>query len=394
MIFASPELTEVERRVHAKIDELRTNLSYAVSSRRWTGLLRRVALAKAIRGSNSIEGYNVTVDDALAAVDGEEPLDAAADTWAAIVGYRQAMTYVLELADDRHFEYSASLIKALHYQMLSYDLSKRPGRWRPGSIFVRSEPSGERVYEGPDAERVPSLVDELVGSLNEASKVPVLVRAAMAHLNLVMVHPFSDGNGRMARCLQSLVLAREGILSPQFCSIEEYLGRNTPEYYAVLAEVGAGAWHPERDGRPWVRFCLTAHYRQAQTLLRRSREMQRLWDALEVLVTELRLPDRALAALSDAALGFRVTNGRYRALTDINANLASRDLAALHRAGLLAAKGERRGRYYVASERVRSLYQQLREVRQRIPDPFAEPETSPAPPFLPGLGPERDSEHG
>ncbi len=376
MTFACAELTEAERRVHAKVDELRTNLSYAVSSRRWTGLLRRVALAKAIRGSNSIEGYNVTVDDALAAVDGEDPIDAAAETWAAIVGYRQAMTYVLELADDRHFQYSASLIKALHYLMLSYDLSKRPGRWRPGPIFVRSEPSGERVYEGPDAEAVPALVDELVASLNAASEVPALVRAAMAHLNLVMIHPFSDGNGRMARCLQSLVLAREGILAPQFCSIEEYLGRNTPDYYAVLAEVGAGAWHPERDARPWVRFCLTAHYRQAQTLLRRSREMQRLWDALEDLVSDLRLPERALAALSDAALGFRVTNGRYRALTDVNANLASRDLAALHRAGLLAARGERRGRYYVASERLRSLYEQLRELRQRIPDPFAEPEAA------------------
>lgn len=71
MIFACPEATEAERVVHAKIDELRTNLSYAVSSRRWTGLLRRVALARAIRGSNAIEGFNVTVDDALAAVDGE-----------------------------------------------------------------------------------------------------------------------------------------------------------------------------------------------------------------------------------------------------------------------------------------------------------------------------------
>jgi predicted HTH transcriptional regulator len=136
-----------------------------------------------------------------------------------------------------------------------------------------------------------------------------------------------------------------------------------------------------------VRFCLTAHYRQAQTLLRRSREMQRLWDALEETVLELRLPERTLAALSDAALGFRVTNGRYRAQAEVTANLASRDLAALHRSGLLTAKGERRGRYYVASERIRSLYQQLREVRQRIPDPFAEPAAETQPPFLPGLGP-------
>ncbi len=283
-ILHGPRLSttsDAERRVLARIDDLRTNLSYAVSSRRWTGLLRRVALARAIRGSNSIEGYNVTVDDALAAVDGEEPLDAETETWAAIVGYRQAMTYVLELADDRHFAYSASLIKALHYQMLSYDLTKRPGRWRAGPIFVRSEPSGERVYEGPDADLVPVLVEELVGSLNVESEVPALVRAAMAHLNLVMIHPFSDGNGRMARCLQSLVLAREGILAPQFCSIEEYLGSNTPAYYACWRRLAPERGIPERDARPWVRFCLTAHYRQAQTLLRRSREMQRLWDALE-----------------------------------------------------------------------------------------------------------------
>lgn len=68
----------------------------------------------------------------------------------------------------------------------------------------------------------------------------------MAHLNLVMIHPFSDGNGRMARCLQTLVLAREGILEPEFSSIEEYLGRNTQDYYSVLAETSEGSWHPKK----------------------------------------------------------------------------------------------------------------------------------------------------
>ncbi|NIA03686.1 MAG: hypothetical protein GWP12_04075 [Nitrospirae bacterium] len=77
----------------------------------------------------------------------------------------------------------------------------------------------------------------LVAALNEdVSDIPSMVRAGMAHLNLVMVHPFKDGNGRMARALQTLVLARERILAPQFSSIEEYLGRNTPAYYGVLAE--------------------------------------------------------------------------------------------------------------------------------------------------------------
>jgi Fic family protein len=373
MLFTTPDLSEHDVAIHREVDELRTNLGYATASRRWTGLLRRVALARAIQGSNAIEGYNVTVGDALAAVDGEEPVDAAAETWAAVVGYRQAMTYVLQLADDTHFDYSAALIKALHYQMLSHQLDKHPGRWRPGPVFVRNEATGERVCEGPDADMVPGLVDELVAGLNAASSAPAMVRAAMAHLNLVMIHPFSDGNGRMARCLQSLVLAREGILSPPFCSIEEYLGRNTQAYYDVLASVGGGAWHPERDARRWVRFCLTAHYRQAQTLLRRTRELQRLWDALEALAAERKLPDRMLLALSEAAMGFRVTNGRYRGLADINTNLASRDLAALSAMGLLTAKGERRGRYYVASESTRALYAAVREPRATIADPFSDP---------------------
>jgi Fic family protein len=372
MLYRTPTLTAGELTTHRQLDELRTNLSYATASRRWTGLLWRVALARAIQGSNSIEGYNVTVDDALAAVDGEDPLDAEQETWAAVVGYRQAMTYVLQLADDVHFAHSSALLKALHYLMVSHDLAKHPGRWRPGAIFVRSEATGERVYEGPDAGLVPDLVEELVASLNEASAVPAMVRAAMAHLNLVMIHPFSDGNGRMARCLQSLVLAREGILSPQFCSIEEYLGRNTQAYYDVLAAVGGGAWHPDRDARPWVRYCLTAHYRQAHTLLRRTRDLRRLWDALEALAAERNLPDRVLLALSEAAMGFRITNARYRVLADINTNLASRDLAALSASGLLAAKGERRGRYYVASDGTRALYAGVREARVAIPDPFEE----------------------
>lgn len=106
-----------------------------------------------------------------------------------------------------------------------------------------------------------------------------LAASAMAHLNLAMIHPFSDGSGRMARCLQILVLAREKILTPEFTSIEKYLGHYTQAYFDVLAEGGGGSWQPHTDARPWVRFCLTAHYRQARTMLRRVEEPEQLWDA-------------------------------------------------------------------------------------------------------------------
>jgi Fic family protein len=296
------------------------------------------------------------VDDAVAAVEGEAPLaDERTEAWLAVRGYREAMTYILQLSDDAHFTHHEAVLRSLHYMMLGHDLGKHPGRWRPGVIYVRRDATHEIVYEGPDAALVPVLMEELVGSLNAQSTLPVVVRAALAHLNLVMIHPFSDGNGRMARALQTLVPARDGLLAPAFSSIEEYLGRNTAEYYGVLAEVGRGAWHPEHDALPWIKFCLTAHYRQAETVLRRSQEAGRLWTELEVAVKGRGLQERMILALHDAAFGYRVRNTTYRKAAEVSDAVASRDLGQLVAAGFLVAQGEKRGRIYVAGEWLKKL---------------------------------------
>src|SRR5262249_8379034 len=160
-----------------------------------------------------------------------------------------------------------NLLRSLHYMMVHSDQHANPGTWRPGAVFVKNGATGEIVYTAPDRELVPKLIDELCKRLtSDDAKSPTrMLRAAMAHLNFVMIHPFSDGNGRMSRCLQTLVLARGGVLDPTFCSIEEYLGRNTEKYYAALAEVGQGSWNPKRNALSWVRFCLSAHYIQAKS---------------------------------------------------------------------------------------------------------------------------------
>jgi len=359
-------------RVVERVDEMRLRLRFLLQQQptRWTGLLRRSEFARAIQGSNSIEGFNVTVDDAIAAVEGEEPqIDERTEAWLAVRGYREAVTYILQLSDDAHFAHHEAMLRSLHYMMMSYDLSKHPGRWRPGVTYVRRENTSDIVYEGPDAALVPELMDELVRSLNEASRLPIMVRAALAHLNLVMIHPFSDGNGRMARALQTLVLAREGILSPVFSSIEEYLGRNAQEYYAVLAEVGQGHWHPRRDALSWIKFCLTAHYRQAETLLRRSQEAGRLWSELESEIKKRGLQERMVLALHDAAFGFRVRNTTYRKAAEVSEAAASRDLGQLVAAGLLVPHGEKRGRFYLAGEWPHKVRSEVR-LPKVASDPF------------------------
>jgi Fic family protein len=372
VLFSAPTLTTEEHWVLDHVEDLRARLSARTREPRvWVGLLRRASLARAIQGSNSIEGYNASIEDALAAVDDEGPVGARDTTWRATAGYRDAMSYVLQLADDLHFELDATLIRSLHYMLLSYDPSKNPGRWRLGPISVRRDEDGEIVYTGPDADLVPQLVTELVDGLCDEGE-PGMVRAAMAHLNLVMIHPFRDGNGRMARVLQSLVLTRQGILGPAFCSIEEYLGRNTPAYYQALADVGAGSWSPGNDARPWLRFCLTAHYRQARTLLRRCEEAERRWDAIDREVRRRGVPERSVPALYNAAQGYRIRNATYRVLVeDVSELVASRDLRVLVEGGLLTPVGERRGRFYLASDQLKRIEVSVRSARSRDADPFA-----------------------
>lgn len=379
MLFLAPDLDEAELRVLERIEEAKASLRiHLVEPRRWYGSLRRLSFARAIQGSNNIEGYDAGIDDAVDVAAGEDPLDASEETRLALRGYRDAMTFVLQLAEEPGFEYNEQLIKSLHYMMTNYSLKNRPGRWRAGSIYVRNDETGDIVYEGPDIDLVPMLTRKLFVGLNSNDDEPAIVQAGMAHLNLAMIHPFRDGNGRMARCIQSLVLARGGVLSPVFMSIEEYLGRNAQAYYDVLADVGGGSWQPRRDTRPWIRFTLAAHLRQAHTMLQRVRESEKMYAELEKVRATHKLPERSMMALFDAMIGLRVRNATYRSYfadtpEEITEVTASRDLKALVSAGLLEARGEKRGRHYVAKPVLAEIRRRVRDAREPRDDrdPFA-----------------------
>lgn len=371
MIYASPALTGEDVTVLAEVHGMRAELASVLRvPRRWQGGLRRTMLARAIRGSNSIEGYVVAEDDAAAAIDDEPPLSSDERTWAEIRGYRQALGYVLQMANDSHFEISPAAIRSMHFMMLSHDLEKSPGQYRPGVVYVHDDRTNRRVYEGPDARQVPALMDELAADLRGDRDEDPLVRGAMAHLNLVMIHPFRDGNGRMARALQTLTISRHAILEPAFSSVEEWLGHNTEDYYRVLAATGEGHWRPRTDANLWLSFNLRAHHMQAQTVARRVDEAVAIWAELDELVANHRLPERVTSLLYEAVLGYRLRRSGYIRSNGIEQRTATRDLGRLVEVGLLQAEGETRGRIYRAADRLLRVQQECRQRRRPLTDPY------------------------
>jgi Fic family protein len=371
-IFTSPSVEPGDQQVIGEIRQIRTDLESVLRApRRWTGGLRRTTQARAIQGSNTIEGYTITDSDAIAAVEDEEPLSADQRTWAEIIGYRRVLTYVLNVAAQPGFVIDEAALNAMHFMLLEHELSKHPGRYRSTPIYVYDDRTSRNVYEGPAPERVPSLVRELATVLRTDNETEPLIRAAMAHLNLVMIHPYRDGNGRMARALQTLVLAQDAVLEPTFSSIEEWLGHNTEDYYAILAATGRGRWQPGNDTLPWVRFNLRAHHLQAQTLRRRFAEAEQLYQHLDETIARHRLPERVADPLFDALLGSRVTRPSYlRRVEALEDRTATRDLARLTELGLLEPHGQTRGRYYVAAGELADLRDALRRQRAPLADPY------------------------
>lgn len=371
MLFTYPRIDAAEERVLAQIAELREKLKFNVNAepRRWTGLLARMTRARALRASNSIEGINISNEDALAAVDGEEQADADRPTRLSIEGFQSAMNYILQRCRDQSLRFSLDMILSIHFMITQSDLKANPGILRPGWVGVRNSQTGDVVHEGVDRERLEPLMTELVNYMNSPEMPHSVIRGAMTHLNIAMLHPFSDGNGRTARCLQTAILAHDGIAAPIFSSMEEYIGFNQLTYHEVLSRVGGGKWNPSNDAKPWIRFCLTGHYRQAQTLLRRLAEFDRVYGELERMTRRKALPERTTLALIQAAFGLRVRNASYRATAEISNNLASRDLKSLVDAGLLQAKGEKRGRDYVATNEIRAVREAFR-LAKGTDDPF------------------------
>jgi Fic family protein len=361
MIFQEPPVSTRELEVIDEIDAIRKELTGGAHLlREWAGLPWRAARAWRLQAAGTAGDAGTTSPEP----DTSDPV---------VAGYQTALTWIIHLVDEAGFICDVGILRGLHHLIVGNNLAKSPGCWRRGRISVRrDEDEGDDViYQAPEGRLVPGLMTELVASLNTGSDTPLLVRAAMAHLNMSTIHPFLDGNGRMARAVHTLVLARGGILAPPFASIDEYLSVNSGMYDMALRSTHGGRWQPERDARPFVRFCLTAHFHQATALRRRTQEYDHLWDALETEVKRRGLPDRMVSALAEAAIGRRVTNALYRSATGISPRTATSDLRRLVAEQLLKLSRNDAQPYYVAADAVKSIHARTRDPYAIDADPFA-----------------------
>ena len=353
MIYTTPEIEGALHARLAELKELRSRLERQVREPvRWVGSLRRHVRAASAAGSTSIEGFSVSPEEAADLVERQAVGPEENENRQAVACYARSMDHVSTMAADPAFCWLDRVILDLHFDACWFQRDMDPGLWRSGPIGVTGA-DGSLEYRGPDADEVPALMAEVVSWLAAGKpSVDGIVRAAMAHLNVISVHPFQDGNGRISRIIQSLVLALDGASVPEFISIEEYLGAHTQDYYAALREVQGGSYRPERDATAWVEFCVEAHVTQARQRLGQIERAAARWEHLEVLVAERGWPERFTIALEQSLVG-RTDRARYAAEASTSPATASGDFRRLLDAGLLEQHGQGRSTAYLATTLLR-----------------------------------------
>jgi len=249
--------------------------------------------------------------------------------------------YDQPLTPERLFAWHASLFTTGRSGMHKI----RVGAWRDdsnGPMQVVSGPMGkERVhFEAPKAERLDVEMATFLDWFNKPADIDEVLKAALAHVWFVTIHPFDDGNGRIARAIADMALARSEHSSQRFYSMSAQIRQERRAYYDMLEQTQKGTLNIT----PWMEWflgCLGRAIDGAQTTLAAVLAKARFWES----VAGIAINERQRLVLNRLLDGFegKLTTSKYAKLAKTSQDTALRDILSLVESGVLV-RGPEGGR--------------------------------------------------
>jgi Fic family protein len=328
--------------------------------------LRVSALAETVHYSTLIEGNELPLVEAERAARGTLDPDTRAKV--ELVNYVEALRYLDELSGLGGIEITPDTILALHEKTthgLGSEASahfkpRHEGAWRDGVAQVVDRTTGRVMHEGPPAEEVPDRMAGLCTWIAEREDrlvtFPPPVIAGVAHYALTDIHPFADGNGRVARLLSAAVLMRLGFMSRRLFSFERHYAENRDAYYAALRSVRALTLNMNT----WLAYFLGGLAAEYERVATRIAELQALGLGTSARIELNASQERAVVQFNlNSLVEFRRAD--YERLAEVSRSTAGRDLRDLEAKRLIV----RRGKGAAARYRLRSVPGTERRGRKR-----------------------------
>jgi len=353
----APLLSEVRFRQGLLVGKMR---GYGLASR-WTATLK--VLTEETIKSSAIEGVKLDAENvrsSLARRLGLEVGGLTAHKDRTVDGVVEMMLdatqkFSTPLTKERLFDWHAHLFPGVRTTRGKF----RVGAWRDdsqGPMQVVSGPVGRHKvhYEAPAADRVEGEMGKFLAWFDGNEQEDPLLKAAIAHLWFVTIHPFEDGNGRIGRAIAEMCLARSDGGAQRFYSMSSQILEERKEYYEVLEKTQAGSL----DITKWVTWflgCLDRAIEQSNQITSSALEKELFWKALKQ--RKVSLNNRQTKVLNKLFSGFKgkLTRGKWMKMTKASSRTSLRDIERLITLGVIERE-EAGGRS--TSYRLKSIVEQ------------------------------------
>src|SRR5882762_9143880 len=333
----APLLSEVRLRQGLLVGKMR---GYGLASR-WTATLK--VLTEETIKSSAIEGVVLdpeNVRSSLARRLGLEVGGLTAHKDRYVDGVVEMMLdatqkFSLPLTKERLFDWHAHLFPGVRTTNDKF----RVGAWRDdshGSMQVVSGPVGRHNvhYEAPTAARIESEMGKFLKWLDGKEQQDPLLKAAIAHLWFVTIHPFEDGNGRIGRAIAEMCLARSDSSAQRFYSMSSQILEERKGYYDVLEKTQAGSLDIT-EWLTWFLGCLDRAIEQSSRITSSALEKELFWKSLKQ--KKVSLNDRQTKVLNKLFSGFegKLTREKWMKITKASSRTALRDIEELIAIGVI-----------------------------------------------------------
>ncbi|MGC1105488.1 MAG: Fic family protein [Candidatus Acidiferrales bacterium] len=327
----APLLSEVRLRQGLLVGRMR---GYGLASR-WTATLK--VLTEETIKSSAIEGVKLdpkNVRSSLARRLGLEVGGLTAHKNRTVDGVVEMMLdatqkFSTPLTKERLFDWHAHLFPGVRTTRDKF----RVGAWRDdsqGPMQVVSGPVGRHKvhYEAPAADRVGGEVKKFLAWFDGNEQEDPLVKAAIAHLWFVTIHPFEDGNGRIGRAIAEMCLARSDGSAQRFYSMSSQILEERREYYEVLEKTQAGSLDITK-WLTWFLGCLDRAIEQSNQITSSALEKELFWKSLKQ--RKVSLNNRQTKVLNKLFSGFegKLTRDKWMRMTKASSRTALRDIEEL-----------------------------------------------------------------
>lgn len=249
--------------------------------------------------------------------------------------------YETPLTDERLFDWHAALFPTGRSGMYKI----KTAVWRDDVMQVTSGPMGKEIvhFEAPPASKVPSEMNVFLNWIEKYSAIDEVLKAGLAHLWFVTIHPFDDGNGRIARAITDMLLARADKSSQRFYSMSAQIQSDRNKYYDILESTQKG----NLDITEWLTWfldCLMQSMEQTEEIIKKTMVRAQFWETNKETLFNAR-QQKILQLLLDDFFG-TLKVSKYAKINKTSTDTALRDLQDLVRKEVLEQIGSGRSTSY------------------------------------------------